>query len=175
MKKRIFYPIWKLEEVERQLSDMERQGWRLHKLLGLYGFEFVSAQPKEVQYFITYSICRGPRMWDLEHDIKSKFNANPISNVFHPMRQIEIFRITQPSDLQETREQRNRDMCTMMRYNLGVCALYLVLALALLLLVLQAWPLAILFGALLAVGVAGVTYYLIAWWIFKKRTGGRTE
>ena len=114
-------------------------------------------------------------MWDLEHDIKSKFNANPISNVFHPMRQIEIFRITQPSDLQETREQRNRDMCTMMRYNLGVCALYLVLALALLLLVLQAWPLAILFGALLAVGVAGVTYYLIAWWIFMKKTGNRPE
>ena len=175
MKKHIFYPIWKLEEVERQLSDMERQGWRLHKLLRLYGFEFVSAQPKEAQYFITYSICRGPRMWDLEHDIKSKFNANPISNVFHPMRQIEIFRITQPSDLQDARERRNRDMCTMMRYNLGFYALSLALALALLLPVLQAWPLAILFGALLAMSVAGVTYYLIAWWIFKKRTGGRTE
>lgn len=114
-------------------------------------------------------------MWDLEHDIKSIFNANPISNVFHPMRQIEIFRITQPSDLQEARERRNRDMCTMMRYNLGFHALSLALALAVFLLTLKAWPLAILFGALLAMSVAGVTYYLIAWWIFKKRTGGRTE
>ncbi len=175
MKKHIFYPIWKLEEVERQLSDMERQGWRLHKLLGLYGFEFVSAQPKETQYFITYFICRGPRMRDLEYDIKSEFNANPISNVFHSMRQIEVFRITQFSDLQEARQWRNQEMCRMMLYNAGMCLLTLLLSLWLFLLVLETWPLAILFGTLLAISVAGVAYYLIAWWIFKRKADRRAE
>lgn len=173
MRKRIFFPIWDMEKMETKLEEMEQQGWRLDDLFGMHGFEFTSAQPKQTQYILTYQITRGPWMYDLEYEIKSKLNANIIGKEFHVMRQIKVFRITQPCDLQEARQWRNQEMCRMMRFNAGMCLLSLLLLLSLFLLVLEAWPLVILFGALLAMSVAGLAYYLIAWWIFKRKTSSR--
>ena len=56
MKKRLFQPIWKFEEIEKQLTALEESGWRLNKIRGLRCFEFVESKPKTVQYFLTYSI-----------------------------------------------------------------------------------------------------------------------
>ena len=32
MKKRFFQPIWKFEEIEKQLTSLEENGWRLDKI-----------------------------------------------------------------------------------------------------------------------------------------------
>ena len=58
MKKRFFQPVWKFEEIEKQLTSLEENGWRLDKIKGFRCFEFVKSKPKTVQYFLTYSITR---------------------------------------------------------------------------------------------------------------------
>ena len=89
MKKRLFCPIWKLEMLEAELAQMERQGWRLCKLFGMHGYEFIESQPKETQYLLTYNNAKGlqlqwQRMHEIEYTIKSQIGGNPVGEDAFP-------------------------------------------------------------------------------------------
>jgi len=110
MKKRFFQPIWKFEEIEKQLTALEESGWRLNKIKGLRCFEFVKSKPKTVQYFLTYSITREKLNMDLiENTLVQKFNANQIKGTLvEGLGGTNVFRITKEVEL--TEQSDNRDM-----------------------------------------------------------------
>ena len=110
MKKRFFQPIWKFEEIEKQLTALEESGWRLDKIKGFRCFEFVKSKPKTVQYFFTYSITREKLDMNLiENTLVQKFNANQIKGILlEGLGGTSVFRITKQVEL--TEQSDNRDI-----------------------------------------------------------------
>ena len=110
MKKRFFQPIWKFEEIEKQLAALEESGWRLDKIKGFRCFEFVKSKPKTVQYFLTYSITREKLNMNLiENTLVQKFNANEIrGTLLDGLGGTSVFRITKQVEL--TEQSDNRDI-----------------------------------------------------------------
>lgn len=172
MKKRIFYPIWKLEKIEAELAQMERQGWRLSRLLGMNGFEFTKSPPKETQYFLTYSAPRGPYMFDIENEIKSQAKANPVGEDMSSIRSVKAFRITQQIDLQSVKKERDRCLLKIMRYNMLCLLLLTVPWLSIFIMACicdENWFRMLLAGILSAVFLVGAVYYGVAWWMIKHK------
>ena len=110
MKKRFFQPIWKFEEIEKQLAALEESGWRLNKIKGLRCFEFVKSKPKTVQYFLTYSITREKlNMNIIENSLVQNFGANQIKGtLLESLSGTSVFRITKQEEL--TEQSDNRDI-----------------------------------------------------------------
>ena len=110
MKKRFFQPIWKFEEIEKQLTALEESGWRLNKIKGLRCFEFVQSKPKTVQYFLTYSITREKlNMNIIEDSLVQNFGANQIKGtLLEGLGGTSVFRITKQEEL--TEQSDNRDI-----------------------------------------------------------------
>ena len=94
-----FYPQWDYARVERWLADMEAQGYRLDKVLCYWWFFFVKSTPKSVQYIFTYNFIKESAMFDCEHELCSRYNANLIESpgIFY----VTVYRETQGSDLSE--------------------------------------------------------------------------
>lgn len=177
MKKRIFYPIWKMEEVEAELAQMERQGWRLSKLFGMYGFEFTKSKPKEAQYLLTYSFTKGlPSLWlrmlDIEYEVKSQAGANPVAEDMSFARSVNAFRITQSVDLQTVKIQRDQCLRGIVCYNM-LLLLFLAALWASVFVIScirdMPWFGTLFAGTFLLVFIVGATYYFIAWWQIKRR------
>lgn len=110
MKKRFFQPIWKFEEIEKQLTVLEESGWRLDKIKGFRCFEFVKSTPKTVRYFFTYTLTREKLNMNLiENTLVQKFNANQIKgNFLEGLSGTSVFRITKQAEL--TEQLNNRDI-----------------------------------------------------------------
>ena len=110
MKKRFFQPVWKFEEIEKQLTSLEENGWRLDKIKGFRCFEFVKSKPKTVQYFLTYSIAREKLNMNLiENTLVQKFNGNEIrGTLLDGLGGTSVFRITKQAEL--TEQLNNRDI-----------------------------------------------------------------
>lgn len=110
MKRRFFQPIWKFEEIEKQLTVLEESGWRLNKIGGFRYFEFVKSTPKNVQYFLTYSLTREKLSMNLiENTLVQKFNANQIKGtITEGLGGISVFRITKQAEY--TEQLNNRDI-----------------------------------------------------------------
>ena len=109
MKKRFLYPIWKFEEIEKELALLEENGWRLNKISGIRCFEFVKSTPKATKYFFTYNIPReNINMYLTEDTLQQKFNANPVKGSFiEGLGITTIFRLTKPAELAEQVTNRN--------------------------------------------------------------------
>lgn len=109
MKKRFFQPIWKFEEIEKQLTALEESGWRLNKIKGLRCFEFVKSKPKTVQYFLTYSITREKlNMNIIENSLVQNFGANQIKGtLLQGLSGTSVFRITKQAELTEQLNDRD--------------------------------------------------------------------
>lgn len=105
MKKRFLYPIWKFDEIEKELSVLEENGWRLNKIYSIRSFEFIKSTPKTVKYFFTYSIAREKiNMYIIEDTLKQKFNASEIPGNFGGTQ---FYRITKQVDVGEQVFHRN--------------------------------------------------------------------
>ncbi len=109
MKKRFFQPIWKFEEIEKQLATLEENGWRLDKIKGFRCFEFVKSKPKTVQYFLTHSITREKLNMNLiENTLVQKFNANETrGTLLEGLGGTSVFRITKEAGLTEQLNDRD--------------------------------------------------------------------
>ncbi len=109
MRKRFFCPIWKFDEIEKELVALEENGWRLDKIKGLRCFEFVKSKSKTVQYFFTYSITREKlNMGIIENSLIQNYNANQIKGCFiEGLGGISVFRITKQAELTEQRMDRD--------------------------------------------------------------------
>lgn len=104
-------PIWKVEETERWLREMEESGWRLVKVSRFgWKYHFKQSKPKSVQYFFgTYDIGNNARilttcMLAFHSILQTVHLANeiPVSR-FTPMW---LYRITKDSDLTFEKEMR---------------------------------------------------------------------
>ena len=109
MKKRFFQPVWKFEEIEKQLTSLEENGWRLDKIKGFRCFEFVKSNPKTVRYFLTYTLTREKLNMNLiENTLVQNFNANEISGTFlDSLGGTSVFRITKQAELTEQLKDRD--------------------------------------------------------------------
>ena len=109
MRKRFFQPIWKFEEIEKQLIVLEEKGWRLDKIKGFRCFEFVKATPKTVCYFFTYSLTREKLNMNLiENTLVQNLGAHQIKGSFlEGLGITSVFRITKQAELTEQLDNRD--------------------------------------------------------------------
>ncbi len=108
MKKFFFFPLWKVEKIEAELSELEQQGWRLDKFSPFHCFHFVKSSIKSTSFFFTYKLIKENGMADMEHFLKSKLNASPVhgttASLFHS---VYVYRIPSRPSLEKGRFYRN--------------------------------------------------------------------
>lgn len=80
MKEFVFFPLWKIEDVEKYLESMEQKGYRLEKIKHSYYFHFKESKPKQMCYFLSYKSFRGSSMGHCDYALLSKHSANPIKS-----------------------------------------------------------------------------------------------
>ena len=80
MKKFIFFPLWKIDDVEKYLECMEQKGYRLEKIKHSHYFYFKESIPKQMCYFLSYKSFRGKSMGHCDYALLSKHSANPIES-----------------------------------------------------------------------------------------------
>lgn len=107
MKKRYYYPIWRLDDLDNELAKMEQIGFRLEKVSHVHTFHFVQSKPKNVQYFTTYTFIREQGMATIEQSLKEK-GANYIPAKLDNLGVVEIYRTTDDTiNLKEKIKYRN--------------------------------------------------------------------
>lgn len=80
MRKIIYFPLWKIDEMEYFLGQMELSGWRLSKVEYSLIFDFVKSSKKNSDYVVTYNMSRDfvPTMYEYEQELLSVYLANKI-------------------------------------------------------------------------------------------------
>ena len=108
MKKFFFFPLWKVEKIEKALSNMEQNGWRLDRISFFNCFHFVESPPKKTSYFFTYKLIKENGMADIEHFLKSKLGANPVNGAPTAiLHSVYVYRIASDADLEKLWFYRN--------------------------------------------------------------------
>lgn len=103
-----FAPIWKCEEIEHDLNQLENDGWRLDRVSGFGKFHFIKSQPKSVKYFFTCSFVKESGMILTEELLKRQFNATQIRGGFiELLKTTSVYRMTKAADLLQRRVYRN--------------------------------------------------------------------
>lgn len=94
-----FYPQWNYERIELWLAEMERQGYRLDKVICYWWFSFVKAKPKNVRYIFTYNFIKESAMLECEYELRSRYHADLIKSpgIFY----VSIYRETHGANLTE--------------------------------------------------------------------------
>ena len=75
-----YFPLWKIEDIERFLESMEQQGYRLEKIKYSYFFHFKKSSPKQMNYFISDKSFRGKSMGNCDYALLSRYRAHPIES-----------------------------------------------------------------------------------------------
>lgn len=113
--------MWKVSDIETRLSNMEKEGWRLERIHGLYCFEFTKSTPKEVQYFFNYSLGREHGMMNTEQALKSE-GANKVNGDFLSfLVNTSVYRITKKTDLKDRDDFRNSYLHHIYFYKMILC------------------------------------------------------
>lgn len=108
MTMRFFSPIWKCEEIESKLEQLEKDGWRLDKISGFRKFRFIQSQSKTVKYFFTCSFVKESGMIQTEQALKSQLKATEIYGGFiELLKTTSVYRITKTEDLLQRKLYRN--------------------------------------------------------------------
>lgn len=106
MKKIMYYPLWRIDELEECLHELELFGLRLSDVKFSCVFYFVKSNPKDSDYVITYNMPkdRTPCMYEYEQKLLSEHFANkiPTENTGY-----DVFRITgENRDFQDIKDYR---------------------------------------------------------------------
>ncbi len=80
MNKLLFFPLWKIEDLENYLEEMEYKGYRLENIKYSYLFCFKETAPKKMSYFLSYKTIRRPSMEHWDYALLSRHNANEIKS-----------------------------------------------------------------------------------------------
>ena len=75
-----YFPLWKIDDIERFLESMEQKGYRLEKIKHSYFFYFKKSSPKQMNYFISCKSFRGQSMGHCDYALLSKHRAHPIES-----------------------------------------------------------------------------------------------
>ena len=79
MRKFIYFSLWEIEKLERQLEQMEKKGYRITDIKYSYWFELKKSQAKEMNYFLSYKSFRGPSMINCDYALESEHSAHKIN------------------------------------------------------------------------------------------------
>lgn len=108
MKKFFFFPLWRVEKIEKELSDLEQKGWHLDRISFFNCFHFVESSPRKASYFFTYRMIKEKGMADTEHFLKSKLGASPVNGSSESLLfSVSVYRIVSDADLQKPSFYRN--------------------------------------------------------------------
>ena len=91
--KYLFYPLWRIEELEKELKDAESKGMKLKEVKRFNRFVFEESAPKDTLYIVTYNMTNDyrPDMFEWERILLSDYKANEIKS----KSSYSFFRITQ--------------------------------------------------------------------------------
>ncbi len=128
MKKHYLFPIWRIDELDNTLTNLEKNGLRLCKVTAFRTFHFVMSQPKDVRYFTTYTISRERGMANIEQSLKEK-GANKIGAFSDSIGMAEIYRITNKMDITDKAEFRNIYLQHTMMTKLLICLFLFIVSL----------------------------------------------
>ena len=103
-----FSSMWKCEEMESKLEQLEKDGWRLDKISGFRKFRFIRSQNKTVKYFFTCSFVKESGMIQTEQALNSQLKATEINGSFIEfLKTTSVYRITGTEDLLQRKFYRN--------------------------------------------------------------------
>lgn len=93
MKKIMYYPLWEIDKLEKNLNRFELDGWRLNGVRFSCIFEFSKGQPKNTDYIVTYNMPKDGTqcMYQYEQELLSNHKAIKIQSKHTGYS---IFRIT---------------------------------------------------------------------------------
>lgn len=93
MKRFVCFPILNIEDTEKFLVDMEKQGYRLNEIKFSRLFYFVKSKPKDVKYLIKYRLPRDfpTELNALEEKLKIEYKALEITT---KLTKFDVLRIT---------------------------------------------------------------------------------
>ena len=167
MVKRFFAPIWKCDEIEAELSRLEKEGWRLDKISGFRKFEFTKATPKNATYFFTYWE-KSRDMYDYEASLRREYKALPVKGNF-----IEFFDSTHihriPGDVDLTPYKRSRNFFLRYLVLQYVWVGLILLALSIVTVILSNTGKELIFSSLLAACSATVFFPNLFGWIYLRK------
>ena len=75
MKRVFFYSLWNCERLEKYLSDMELEGFRLDAVHFRYVFSFRKTRPTKAQYIYSYWFIREIELYDSEAALRRNLRA----------------------------------------------------------------------------------------------------
>ena len=78
MWKVILYPQWKYDHVEKLLTEYEKRGLRLQRVVFCYLFQFVPSTPKETIYLFSYTFVKEWGMLQASYELRRYHGANRI-------------------------------------------------------------------------------------------------
>lgn len=114
--KRIFFTKLNLAKLEGKLAQMEKEGYRLTRVSGLYRFEFTKSKCKDTRYFCTYDEPRGIKSPDFEitQDLVHNYQAERIRDSLSvgAAGLTDVYRTVQADcDLSEISLERDKYIC----------------------------------------------------------------
>lgn len=83
MRKLIWFPIWKIDELENKLSEYEEEGYRVSEIKYSYFYYFKKVEPKKTNYYISYVMTRDESMFACERYVKG--SQIPIKYCFYSL------------------------------------------------------------------------------------------
>ena len=129
--KRIFFTKLNLAKLEGKLAQVEKEGYRLTRVSGLYRFEFTKSKCKDTRYFCTYDEPRGIRSSDFEitRDLVHSYQAERVRDILSAgMGLTEVYRTVQADcDLSEISLKRDKYICKVYLRNFFMFLLFFVL------------------------------------------------
>lgn len=109
MNKRFIFPIWKAEKIEKELSEIENDGYRLESVSKFGNFHFKPCAPRKSDYVFTLFYGKGEiSMISTEQFLKENGgNEIKYKNSFLNLTNKSVFRVTKDIDLTEIRNNRD--------------------------------------------------------------------
>lgn len=109
MNKRFIFPIWKAEKIEKELSGIEHQGYRLDSVSQFGNYHFIPCTPRKSEYVFTLFYGKDEiSMFSTEQFLKEN-GGNEIKHksLSGGLINKSIFRVTKSIDLTEIRSNRD--------------------------------------------------------------------
>lgn len=131
MKKFKYYPLWKINDLEKFLSKSELEGWRLSYIKYSCIFYFVKCKSKNSDYVVTYNMANDNTagMYKYEQELMEDYCADKIAS---KATGYSVFRITgQNRDFKDLKQYRNKYLKHVMFQYMLISLIFLITGLML--------------------------------------------
>lgn len=129
MIKRYFVPIWKIYEVEDELSKLESTGFRLNRISGLCRYEFVPCSPNKASYYFTINLVKENLMANTEQEILKKNGKKINGALYFGLCSIDVYRFTNGHDTKQYNDLRKVSIYSVLKTRLWLNLFLIVISL----------------------------------------------